>query len=85
MSFSVAATLQEIRAEIARLQKLERTLAEAAESEDTGLTKSRISPAGAAVISLAAQLRHAKRSGDKATIRRLEKELKAAKAAKAKA
>ena len=84
MSFSVAATLQEIRAEIARLQKLERTLAEAAESED-GPTKSRISPAGAAVISLAAQLRHAKRSGDKATIRRLEKELKAAKAAKAKA
>jgi hypothetical protein len=76
--------LTEVRAEIARLQKLEQALIEAA-GGGQGPAKSRISPEGAAVIAAAARLRHARKSGDKAAIRRFEKEVTRAKAAAKKA
>ncbi|HEY1659959.1 MAG TPA: hypothetical protein VGG14_16520 [Candidatus Sulfotelmatobacter sp.] len=81
MSFSVEATLADVRAEIVRLQKIEQSLLEAAGSSPQ--QKSRISPEGAAIISLAARLRHLRKSGDKRTIKQAEKELELAKKAKA--
>jgi hypothetical protein len=77
--------LKEVDAELARLTKLRAALIEA--SGRPGVTtpkKSRISASGSMVIALAAKLRHAKRSGDKARIKDLERKLDAAKAAKAK-
>lgn len=75
--------LKEIDGELARLTKLRAALLEAAGSAPQ--QKSRISPSGSLVIALAAKLRHARKKGDKGLVRQLEKELKAAKAAKAKA
>ena len=83
MSFSVEATLAEVRAEILRLQKIERSLLEAADGSTQ--QKRRLSQGGSLVIAIAAKLRHARKKGDKGLVRQLEKELKAAKAAKAKA
>jgi hypothetical protein len=80
---STAEMLQEVRQEIERLRRLEQALIEAAGGQTP--TKSRISPEGAAVIAAAARLRHARKSGDKVAVRRLEKEVARAKAAAKKA
>jgi hypothetical protein len=91
MSFSVEATLAEVRDEILRLQKIEQSLLEAAGSASQptaskgAAPKRRLSQGGSLVIALAAKLRHARSKGDKGVVRQLEKQLKAAKAAKAKA
>jgi len=78
--------LKEVDAELARLTKLRAALIEASGKSATSVSKkSRISPSGAMVIALAAKLRHARRSGDKARIKDLEKKLDAAKKAKANA
>jgi hypothetical protein len=77
--------LKEVDAELARLTKLRAALIEASEKSVTSVPKkNRISASGSMVIALAAKLRHARRSGDKARIRDLERKLDAAKAAKAK-
>jgi hypothetical protein len=91
MSFSVNQTLQDIRAEIARLQRLEKALVEAAGSDAAPQPQARVSPAGMAVIKAAARLRHArlKLKGDsknaelKAAVAEAEKELTSAKDAMA--
>jgi hypothetical protein len=85
MSFSVTDTLKEVRLEIARLQKIERQLAEAAGEEAPA--SGRLSEAGRAKISLAARLHHRQmrlkrepRNAElRAEIAKLKKELKAAK------
>jgi hypothetical protein len=74
--------LKEVDTEIARLTRLRTALIEA--SEVSAPKKNRISPTGSMVIALAAKLRHARRAGDKARIKDLEKKLETAKAAKAK-
>jgi hypothetical protein len=93
MSFSVAATLKEVRAEITRLQQLEKALVAAGtDGTDDGEKPSRVSPAGVQVIRLAARLRHLrdrvtanpKNAELKATVSRIEKELVEAKAEMAK-
>jgi hypothetical protein len=76
--------LKEVDAELARLTKLRAALIEASGKSVTSASKSRISASGSMVIALAAKLRHARRSGDKARIKDLERKLDAAKAAKAK-
>jgi hypothetical protein len=81
---STTEMLKDVRDEIARLQRLEAALIEAA-GGSAPQQKSRISPSGSLVIALAAKLRHARKKGDKGLVRKLEKDLKAAKAAKAKA
>lgn len=75
--------LEAVDAEIARLTRLRTALIEA--SGASAPKKSRISASGSLVIALAAKLRHARRSGDKARIKDLEKRLDAAKKAKANA
>jgi hypothetical protein len=76
--------LKEVDAELARLTKLRTALIEASGAPVTSASKkSRISASGSMVIALAAKLRHAKRSGDKARIKDLERKLEAAKKAKA--
>jgi hypothetical protein len=74
--------LAEIDRELARLTKLRAAIVEAA-GGDTGPspTKSRLSPAGARVISIAAKLKSVRRSGNKTEIKRLEQELAEAKEA----
>lgn len=77
--------LKEVDAELARLTKLRAALIEASGQPVTSVSKkNRISASGSMVIALAAKLRHARRSGDKARIRDLERKLDTAKAAKAK-
>ena len=77
--------LKEVDAELARLTRLRAALIEASgKSAASVQQKSRISPSGSMVIALAAKLRHARRSGEKARIKDLERKLEAAKAAKAK-
>ena len=77
--------LKEVDAELARLTKLRAALIEASSKSATSVSKkSRISPSGSMVIALAAKLRHARHSGDKARIKDLERKLDAAKAARAK-
>jgi hypothetical protein len=77
--------LKEVDAELARLTRLRAALIEASGKSVTSVSKkSRISASGSRVIALAAKLRHARRSGDQARIKDLERKLDAAKAAKAK-
>jgi hypothetical protein len=80
MSFSVEATLREVRAEIARLTLLEKQLVAAAGDDSPESSKGRLSPKGRSVISISAKLRHARKAGDKGRVRQLERELKEAKA-----
>jgi hypothetical protein len=76
--------LAEVRQEIARLQRIERALLESAGKSSSAEKKSnRMSEAGRAVISLAARLRHARRSGDRTRIKELTQQLKTAKKAAA--
>lgn len=79
---STTEMLKDVREEIARLQRLEAALIETA-GGSAPHKKSRISPEGAAIISLAAKLRHLRKSGDKRAIKQAEKELELAKKAKA--
>jgi isocitrate/isopropylmalate dehydrogenase len=79
---STTEMLKDVREEIARLQRLEAALIEAA-GGSAPHKKSRISAEGAAIISLAARLRHLRKSGDKRAIKQAEKELELAKKAKA--
>jgi hypothetical protein len=91
MSFSVAETIRELDAEIARLTKLRAALVEASGESGTQ-PQSRVSTTGMAVIKAAARLRHArlKLKGDsknadlKAAVTQAEKEVADAKAAMAK-
>lgn len=77
--------LTEVRQEIARLQRIEKALTgSAGQLKSTHTGPGRISEAGRAVISLAAKLRHARRSGDKARVKTLTQQLKTAKASAAK-
>jgi hypothetical protein len=78
---STTEMLKDVRDEIARLQRLEAALIEAA-GGSAPHKKSRISPEGAAIISLAARLRHLRKSGNKRAIKQAEKELALAKKAK---
>ena len=71
--------LQEVRAEISRLQRLEAALIEASGTQTP--TRSRLSPQGSRVIALAARLRAAQRKGDKPAIKTLTAELAEAKQA----
>jgi isocitrate/isopropylmalate dehydrogenase len=82
---STTEMLKDVREEIARLQRLEAALIEAAggSAPSAPHKKSRISAEGAAIISLAAKLRHLRKSGDKRAIKQAEKELELAKKAKA--
>lgn len=77
--------LKAVDAEIARLTRLRAALIEASgvAAGASAPKKSRISASGSLIIALAAKLRHARRSGDKARIKDLEKKLDAAKKAKA--
>jgi hypothetical protein len=77
--FSTDAILADLRAEILRLQTIERALTAAPSNQKT--TKGRISAHGKTVISLAAQLRHARRSNDRQRVKELTQKLKVAKAA----
>jgi hypothetical protein len=77
--------LKEVDAELERLTKLRAALIEASGKSVTSVSKkSRISESGRLVIAMAAKLRHAKRSGDKALVKNLTAKLEAAKTAKAK-
>lgn len=78
--------LAEVRQEIARLQRIESALLESSAGKSSGPVKksNRMSEVGRTVISLAAKLRHARRSGDKARIMQLTQQLKTAKQAAAK-
>lgn len=79
--------LAEVRLEIARLQRIEAALVESSSGKSKLVLHKRpdrISEAGRNVISLAAKLRHARRSGDRARIKDLTRQLKAAKQAAAK-
>jgi hypothetical protein len=69
--------LAEVRREIARLQAIERALTANVSQAKAG--RGRISERGRTVISLAAQLRHARRSKDRARIKDLTEKLKVAK------
>ena len=90
MSFSVAETIRELDAEIARLTKLRAALVEAG-GGDVAL-QGKVSPTGMGVIKAAARLRHAKaklkadpKNADlKAAVTQAEKEDADAKAAMAK-
>jgi hypothetical protein len=74
--------LAEVRQEIARLQRIESAILESSgKSSSAGKKSNRMSEAGRAVISLAAKLRHARRSGEKARIKELTQQLKTAKKA----
>jgi hypothetical protein len=75
--------LAEVRQEIARLQRIESALLESSGKIKSGPEKksNRMSEVGRAVISLAAKLRHARRSGDKSRIKELTQQLKTAKKA----
>lgn len=80
--------LKEVESEIARLTRLRDALLESSAGTKTGAKsaqKRRLSQSGSLVIALAAKLRHAKRKGDRALVKDLEKKLEAAKAAKEKA
>ena len=79
---STTEMLKDVREEIARLQRLEAALIETAGGGSVPHKKSRISPEGAAIISLAARLRHLRKSGSKQAIKQAEKELELAKKAK---
>lgn len=90
MSFSVAETIRELDAEIARLTKLRAALVEAG-GEDVA-PQGKVSPTGMGVIKAAARLRHAKsklkadpKNADlKSEVAKIEKELADAKEAMAK-
>jgi hypothetical protein len=74
--------LAEVRQEIARLQRIETALVESSMGKSkTPAQKgsARISDAGRNVISLAAKLRHARRSGDRTRIKNLTQQLATAK------
>jgi hypothetical protein len=75
--------LAEVRQEIARLQRIESAILESTAGKSSGPAKksNRMSEAGRTVISLAAKLRHARRSGDKSRIKELTQQLKSAKRA----
>jgi hypothetical protein len=80
MSFSVNETLEEVRAEIRRLQAIEKALLGA--SDGATSKKSGMSSTGAAVISLASKLRFARQRKDgKDEVKKLESELAAARKA----
>jgi hypothetical protein len=89
MSFSVAETIRELDAEIARLTKLRAALVEA--GGDSVAPQSRVSETGMGVIKAAARLRHArsklkadpKNADLKSEVTKIEKELADAKEAMA--
>jgi hypothetical protein len=76
MSFSVNETLAEVRAEIARLQAIEKALLGASDGSVPKKQGQGMSPTGAAVISLASKLRFAReRKDSKDEVKKLESEL----------